>query len=178
MIKETLLWETLHTVEQLEVAFEETLQTIDDLNNRYRLIATRKKSAEKRQRLYESEIQAAITEPTYTNILTCPMRRKKRSKKRTVYRTQTITQKSNKQAEQPILSLQANCTYELNLNGSSSGIHSVEARIHQDQTEPATDARPASNGSGMSDASEQTDPTLCSCSTHCCPYCRCKTYYF
>ncbi|EDW75898.2 uncharacterized protein Dwil_GK14953 [Drosophila willistoni] len=91
MMKHNLLWDTLQAVEQVEVAFEQTLKTIDDINHRYKLVSAFKRLANKRQQSYEAEIQAAITGPlvklpplyAYTKISTAPQgSRKKKYRKR------------------------------------------------------------------------------------------------
>ncbi|KAL7741821.1 hypothetical protein ACLKA6_012047 [Drosophila palustris] len=92
MMRNSLLMSTLNAMEQVEVIFEQTLRTIDDINKRYKIISRLKSKADRRQQSYEAEILAAITEPTFTKISNRHKKRKKmkKCKKRSVKKFQTM----------------------------------------------------------------------------------------
>ncbi|XP_068150918.1 uncharacterized protein [Drosophila tropicalis] len=126
MMKKNLLWDTLQAVEQVEVAFERTLKTIDDINHRYKLVSAFKRLASKRQHSYEAEIQAAITAPlaklptlyACTKISRAPQgSRKKKYRKR----------KSNVQPKK----LDKSITQKIATPYSSSGSATPASTLHQ-----------------------------------------------
>ncbi|TDG49423.1 hypothetical protein AWZ03_004106 [Drosophila navojoa] len=176
MMKNTLLWETLQTVEQLEVAFEETLQTIDHINSRYCSMSSRTSSAERHQRLYESEIQAAITGPAKPThkIHDSPKRRNKKRKRTKQRGCRKSQAKSKAQWLQPVFNLHANCVCELDLDDSNAPIRAVTAQLLQDgiDKEFTSNATATSNGWGMPEGTDRVDLSLSACNTNCCPCCQ------
>lgn len=174
-MKNTLLWETLKTVEQLEVAFEETLQTIDHINTRYSTMSLLTKTAERHQRLYESEIQAAITGTT-TSRHKIHSNPKKRNKKRRIKKRNSKKNRTNPktQVELPVLKLHANCQCQLNVNGSNTQLQTGNEHLEQDYIdgELTSEAPVTSNGWGMSEGLDRIDLNLSACNTDCCPCCQ------
>eukprot|EP00099_Drosophila_melanogaster_P017673 NP_608587.1 uncharacterized protein Dmel_CG5139 [Drosophila melanogaster] len=110
------LWNTLQEVEQVEVAFKQTLRNITDIQNRYKTVSALKSKASRRQESFEAEIQGAITAPN-------PAKKRRVVKKSKInilkqrsllpmpvpnLRSETILQ-----VEEPFVCLETNCVYEI-----------------------------------------------------------------
>lgn len=115
-IMEKNLWNTLQEVEQVEVAFKQTLRNITDIQNRYKTVSALKSKASRRQESFEAEIQGAITAPN-------PAKKRRVVKKSKInilkqrsllpmpvpnLRSETILQ-----VEEPFVCLETNCVYEI-----------------------------------------------------------------
>ncbi|EDW03747.1 uncharacterized protein LOC6562804 [Drosophila grimshawi] len=167
MMKHALLLNTLQAVEMLETAFKETLRTIDDIKVRHWTVSARKKVAEKRQRLFESEIEAAITEPTlHTKNADFSMKRKKCLKKRlrnrNIHKSVKTNQKSGEKPDRNVMCLQTNCFYEFDEAEPNPKIYSVKTRIYQVDSEEELETTSRLNSQDL----EQTDSRMGSSCRH------------
>ncbi|XP_034472638.1 uncharacterized protein LOC117780287 [Drosophila innubila] len=173
MMRKSLLMSTLNAVEQVEFVFEQTLRTIDEINHRYNIVSGLKRKADKRQQSYESEILAAITEPTFTKISNRQKKRKKRKKckKRTAKKSQTMETQKKKTEDQDIHKQKKFddsfiCRYD------NRRYFDTESIVQMDWEEFGNDWNCSSENS------DETDKNLCSGNTHYCSSCRCTTIYF
>jgi len=105
MNRDRIIMNTLNAVDQVEVAFNQTLSTINEINRRYEIISGLRVKAEKRQQSYEAEILAAIMEPTSTKISNPQknQKKKKKCKKQTVKKHQTSLKIKIDEQESPEL---------------------------------------------------------------------------
>lgn len=173
MMRNSLLMSTLNAMEQVEVIFEQTLRTIDDINKRYKIISRLKSKADRRQQSYEAEILAAITEPTFTKISNRHKKRKKmkKFKKRSVKKPQTMEPQKEKTEVEETHNQDKDddkfiCKYD---NQKDTDAESIE---QMDLEELARD------WDCSSENSDETDERLCSGDTHYCSSCHCTTIYF
>jgi len=119
------IWDTLQKVEEVKVSFKQTLQNINNIQNRYKMVSALKRKAAKRKESFEEEIQAAITETKVPSlpkksivkknkIRLVTKKRVKKIKKNTLAIPHTIRFSENVlEIEPPFVCLQTNCVYEV-----------------------------------------------------------------
>ncbi|XP_033166058.1 uncharacterized protein LOC117144792 [Drosophila mauritiana] len=123
------LWNTLQEVEQVEVAFKQTLRNITDIQNRYKTVSALKSKASKRQESFEAEIQGAITTSNPAKKRVVKKSKISMGKKRRVMKSKALVRTNQRsllpksipnlrseailQVEEPIVCLETNCVYEI-----------------------------------------------------------------
>ncbi|XP_022228380.2 uncharacterized protein LOC111078141 [Drosophila obscura] len=199
MMKNNLLLDTLHAVEQVEISFEQTLRTIGDINHRYELVSTLKQSAANGQDSYEREIQAAITNRTFTKISSKKWKKKKakpvkRFTKRRIISAcslnepdygaavqpaeQTCASPSAPQMDIPYMSMQTNCQFyhiecKSNIVVPKRTYRERIERLHRAAHKKLSEQCKAfSNGCGNPETEQ--DENLPSCCIYCCQSCCCS----
>ncbi|XP_051858018.1 uncharacterized protein LOC127565050 [Drosophila albomicans] len=169
MMCNSFLQNTLDAMEQLEMAFEQSLRAIDNISHRYQLVSNLKSKADIRQQSYEAEIMAAITEPTFTKISE-PKKCKKRKKlKRSIkkkYRTEE-SQTDPIDIEEEEFANNCICKYE------------NKADFDSDSCDPDEDMEDFSSTWHNTnwDYSDKEDK-LCPGISHYCSFCQCETVCF
>ncbi|XP_034667157.1 uncharacterized protein LOC117900787 [Drosophila subobscura] len=202
MLKNNLLLSTLQAVEQVEISFEQTLRTISEINHRYEVVSSLKKNAAKGQDSYEREIQAAITEPTYTKIFTKKLKKKKATPVKRVKKRSTISASSLQdcggepadtvteeppagpaQLPQPFMCLQTNCQFyhiecQSNILAPKKTYKQRIERLHRAaQQQLAKQCKSLSNGCGDPPIDLQDNDDNCTnCCSYCCGSCCCECY--
>ncbi|KAH8412463.1 hypothetical protein KR009_002388 [Drosophila setifemur] len=98
-------WESMKAVEQIEVSFQQALEKIQGIGHRYKKISAERRRARMRQDAYDSEIHAAITEPTCEKNPKAPKKSRKIKKIRLVAkkRINTIEIKGKQYIQSPFL---------------------------------------------------------------------------
>lgn len=129
-IMEKNLWNTLQEVEQVEVAFKQTLRNITDIQNRYKTVSALKSKASRRQESFEAEIQGAITAPNPAKKRRVVKKSKiNMGRKRPIIKNKVIVRTKQRsllpmpvpnlrsetilQVEEPFVCLETNCVYEI-----------------------------------------------------------------
>ncbi|SPP79937.1 uncharacterized protein LOC117582371 [Drosophila guanche] len=199
MLQNSLLLSTLHAVEQVEISFEQTLRTIGEINHRYEVVSSLKQRGAKGQDTYEREIQAAITEPTYTKIFTKKWKRKKATPVKRVQKRSTISASSLQhcgeeaaadpedtpaapaQRPEPFMCLQTNCQFyhiecQSNIRGPTKTYKQRIERLHRAaQQQLDKQCKSFSNACGNPQIEQQDEDDNCAtCCSYCCGSCCCK----
>ncbi|XP_001357019.3 uncharacterized protein [Drosophila pseudoobscura] len=200
MMKNNLLLDTLHAVEQVEVSFDQTLRTISEINHRYELVTTLKKGSARGRDAYEREIQAAITDSTARSKVPAKKGRKKKAtppkrikKWRTVSASfECLSEQEDELEEGPAPQMDLEVPYSMYMQASGTQFYHIECncnivvpkktykerieRLHRAAQQKLQQQCQAFSNRCVNPEpqSPEQDEDLRNCCSYCCPYCCCN----